>query len=151
MIDFAIVSVPLYVIVSLLMRLFFGNLTAGPVYPFVLLGLVYFPYGIIAYLVQYPAASDILMVALSAGMLLILETSAYTVMETLNDGRTIGKKLLGITVVSDEYTEYTLIAKIFRNTLKILSRCILFIPMAPMLLTEKKQTAYDLFIGTVVV
>lgn len=149
-IDYAIISIPLLTIVSIIMWYFFNN-HISQVFPFIALSLVFFPYFMLVYLIVYPAPSAILTVAITIAVIIFVEALMYTIMEVFNENATIGKRVLKIKITSVRKLKYSIVDKILRNVLKCLSKYLFFVPFLFMLITAQKQTLYDLILGTTVI
>ncbi|MGH4120764.1 RDD family protein [Clostridium sp.] len=150
--DYLIVSLPIMIVVGILCNLIFKNEINAQMFPFLLIILVYFPYGIFrnVYL-DHTLYGDYRIIIVATLLIVLMETLMFTLMEILNDGHTIGKKKFKIKVVSESNKKYSLSIKIYRNILKSLSRNLFCIPFLFQLITSKKQTLYDSILGTSVI
>ncbi|KKW06565.1 MAG: RDD domain-containing protein [Parcubacteria group bacterium GW2011_GWA2_49_16] len=111
---------------------------------FVIIGI---PINIIASIVD----SRSILFAVGITLLHIVLMYTYFIFLTNKNQATIGKKLLGLRVVSEEGTPLSLGKIAFRETIgKLISAVILFIGYLMVAFTSKKQGLHDKMVGSVV-
>jgi len=122
---------------------------------FMALSLDYLICGV-AYLVAILAAlalgDDLVATIVSVTAVLAINVGYFTLFEVLGGGRTLGKRVSGLRVVTDGGGEVGLRASLIRNIIRLIEFALFYVPaLISVLATRNNQRLGDLAAGTLVV
>lgn len=89
--------------------------------------------------------------AISSGVMILLQTAYFAIMESSSKQASLGKMVLGIIVTDADGKRISFGRAVGRNLGKIVSQTILFIGYLMIGFTEKKQGLHDMIAGCLVV
>lgn len=148
-IDFFLIVIPLFILCVIVVNQVGGESVNAQVIPIVAFQLVLSPIGIIQHVMEYPLSLGITIdqLFISLFVMFVFEVIIYSVFEVSPLKRTIGKILMHL-----EYEHnLTLRQALLRNTLKVLSRYLLGIPLIFAMFSKKGHALHDMLLHTSVV
>ena len=96
--------------------------------------------------------SGTLATIVSVTVVLVINVAYFTIFEAFGGGRTLGKRVTGLRVVTSGGGQVGLRASLIRNIIRVLEAALLYVPaIVSVLVTRDNQRLGDLAAGTIVV
>ncbi len=145
MIDFILLTIVFMILGGLILH----SYTNMQVAPYMLLNIICFPLDALVKMYHNPHAYAIYYIIFT--LFFIIEFTYYLLMEILPTERTIGYIFTKTRICDQEGIPPSANTIIIRSFLKALSRYLFALPFLTIVLTNKKQSIYDLLTKTVII
>ncbi len=148
LIDYVILFVVLYVLSVYLSFNVFDGMINQQMAPFVVINLLILPFNSLIDVLLHPNSYGNIMPYCVMMIFYVIMEILYFSMQEIFWGKSVGKKVLGIKLVSE--SRHLTVNYFARNIVKVCSKYLYGLLFLPCLFTLKKQTIYDMLTKTIV-